>query len=358
MFKRALLRAVACLLLAAFGCDDSDDSATGPEIPSVQFTDFVHYELSQPYLLKVDDSFIHLNPEIYLWWEENFGEPFTDVDGDGVYTPGVDIFIMGTGDDNMDLNHDGRWNGPDEPWEPGMPFDDIDGNDTCREQYSYYYVPWPPPNVPYFDANHNGQVDSSLSCLSYFVHPVIMGQTDSSTQWGYTAIDTALYYLSDSGVTYYPMLGYSNCPICEISPATAGLEIRDQRLFFMLPYSSYDVAFELLSSGTIVDDSSRLTLDLGGYHGTCRRQIQLNQALTYDGITTSGLLKIRCDEIQFDNSVLQENFEGTFWEFYLSASDGLKAIYCKSEPDYFEPSPKWLYYFEAIDDPLPLLMTK
>ena len=172
MYKRELtLLTAILLLLAAFGCDDS---ATGPDLAAVQFADYVHFDTSGFYLLKSDYGTGNSYPEVYLWWEENFGEPFTDVNDNGVYDPGLDLFYMCADcDSNQDLNHDGRYNGPDEPWEPGFPFDDIDGDGVCRQE-EYYSHESDGSGAPYLDANGNGSWDDSLSYQCNYVIPVLI----------------------------------------------------------------------------------------------------------------------------------------------------------------------------------------
>jgi hypothetical protein len=62
-------------------------------------------------------------PESFLDGDINLGEPFIDNNGDGIYEPGVDHF-----DATMDLNQNGRYDGPNDPWTPGVPFQDRNNN--------------------------------------------------------------------------------------------------------------------------------------------------------------------------------------------------------------------------------------
>ncbi len=365
MFKTASFSLLLALLLAvSLGCGDSDDSSTGPEYPTVNLADYVDFDTLQHYLLKVDDSQTFLCPEIYLWWEENFGEPFTDVNENGEYDPGIDIFIMGVGDDNMDLNHDGRYNGPDEPWEPGIPFDDIDGNDTCRQQSSYFSGYFGPPNVPYYDANGNGQIDSYLSYRNFVVRPVLVQETDTSMWWAFEAPDTVLYYVSDSGITYYVTLGEAYCAVCTHTEPLGLLKLEGQRLLYHVSYgatpytSGLELVFELGPAAAFSASSERLPFEPGSDSGSYYRRITTGQTLNLDGVNHRDLLRVRCDQLQFGDLYYGPDLDGAFWEFYFSRENGIIAVYSQTFGDVYEPSTRRLFSFKTIADPLPLLLTK
>ena len=97
--------------------------------------------------------------EPYQDGDKCIGEPFTDVDGDRIYTPGVDIFVVeGTpanpslanqdlnyngsydgpdmcdavtvyaGKHYIDYNHNGKYDKPNSGWDPGEPYADLNGN--------------------------------------------------------------------------------------------------------------------------------------------------------------------------------------------------------------------------------------
>jgi len=100
------------------------------------------------------------NPEPYIDGDSILGEPFTDVNGNGIYDRGIDVFIRSTGIENHDLNHNGRYDGPCElgsegcRWEPGIPFLDRNGNGIFDGR-NYQYD----PGEPYDDFNGNGHYD-------------------------------------------------------------------------------------------------------------------------------------------------------------------------------------------------------
>ncbi len=111
-------------------------------------------------------------PEPYIDGDSVLGEPFIDVNANNVYDAGIDIFVMGVGDDNMDLNHDGRHNGPNEPWEPGIPYLDRNGNGLYDPRnYSY------DTGEPFTDLNGNGIWDGGGST---FLDP---GSFSDSAVW-------------------------------------------------------------------------------------------------------------------------------------------------------------------------------
>jgi outer membrane receptor protein involved in Fe transport len=104
-------------------------------------------------------------PEPYIDGDSVLGEPFIDVNANNVYDAGIDIFVMGTGDDNMDLNHDGRYNGPLELWEPGIPYLDRNGNGIYDRPNFIYDT-----GEPFTDVNGNGLWDAGAA--SSFFDPI------------------------------------------------------------------------------------------------------------------------------------------------------------------------------------------
>ncbi len=43
---------------------------------------------------------------------------YVDINGNNVYDPGIDLFVMSVGADNMDYNDRGKHDGPLDRWEP------------------------------------------------------------------------------------------------------------------------------------------------------------------------------------------------------------------------------------------------
>jgi hypothetical protein len=61
--------------------------------------------------------------EPFLDGDVNLGEPFVDMNGNGIYEEGIDYF-----DTTMDLNGNGKYDGPNDPWTPGIPYWDRNSN--------------------------------------------------------------------------------------------------------------------------------------------------------------------------------------------------------------------------------------
>ncbi|NOY88042.1 MAG: TonB-dependent receptor plug domain-containing protein, partial [FCB group bacterium] len=115
---------------------------------------------------RLDSSLIsHVNnrtPEPYIDGDSVIGEPFIDLNSNHVYDPGIDIFIKSNGPDNMDYNHDGQHNGPESPWEPGIPFVDRNGNGLYDPPNNQYDL-----GEPFTDVNGNGVWDGGGSKTFY-----------------------------------------------------------------------------------------------------------------------------------------------------------------------------------------------
>jgi outer membrane receptor protein involved in Fe transport len=94
------------------------------------------------------------DPEPYLDGDVNLGEPFMDVNNNGVYEEGIDGFIMSDDASNQDLDRSSGYTGPDDTWVPGIPFIDRNGNgiyDAPNERYD--------PGEAFTDVNGNGLYD-------------------------------------------------------------------------------------------------------------------------------------------------------------------------------------------------------
>ncbi len=107
------------------------------------------------------------NPEPFIDGDSIIGEPFNDLNQNGVYDEGIDGFVRSTGPNNMDYNHNGRRDGPNDPFTPGTPFIDRNGNGVYdRPNFRY------DQGEPFTDINGNGVWDAGgtnnfLRPLSY-----------------------------------------------------------------------------------------------------------------------------------------------------------------------------------------------
>jgi len=120
------------------------------------------------------------NPEPYIDGDSIIGEPFTDINSNDVYDEGIDIFTKCVCPENMDYNHNGQYDGPNNQWTPGTPFVDRNGNglfDSPNNEYN--------PGEPFTDVNGNGQWDAGGS--KNFLDPLTY---DEDATWHYRRTNT------------------------------------------------------------------------------------------------------------------------------------------------------------------------
>lgn len=95
-------------------------------------------------------------PEPYMDGDYVLGEPYTDVNLNGVYDEGIDFwFSSNYPERNQDLNYNSHYDGPGSVWSSGLPFKDLNGNgvyDAPNGSYDY--------GEPFLDLNGNGKWDS------------------------------------------------------------------------------------------------------------------------------------------------------------------------------------------------------
>lgn len=120
------------------------------------------------------------NPEPYTDGDSIIGEPFGDLNNNGVYDKGIDIFEMSVGDNNMDLNHNGLYDGPNDQWQEGIPFVDRNGNGVYDAPNFVY-----DPGEPFVDQNGNGTWDGGGSAS--FLDPLSYNET---ALWHYHQTET------------------------------------------------------------------------------------------------------------------------------------------------------------------------
>ena len=120
-------------------------------------------------------------PEPYVDGDSIVGEPFVDVNGNNIFDEGVDIFVRSVYSDNMDYNDNGMYDGPLDAWEPGIPFIDRNGNGIYDPPNSRY-----DQGEPYTDLNGNQSYDYGGS--SSFLN---VGNYDEDAVWHHR--NTATY---------------------------------------------------------------------------------------------------------------------------------------------------------------------
>ncbi len=116
--------------------DDPNDTGNGVFDPAKQYQAFGD--------IGVDEA------EPYVDGDINLGEPFEDLNENGIYDWG-DYW-----DGTMDLNGNGAYDGPDGGWSPGIPFEDRNNNG----RFDYPNGTWDPGET-YTDLNGNGKWDDS-----------------------------------------------------------------------------------------------------------------------------------------------------------------------------------------------------
>ncbi len=108
-------------------------------------------------------------PEPYTDGDSILGEPYTDLNVNGRYDHGVDLFIKSVDPaTNQDLNRNGQHDGPENTlpfeWEPGIPYMDRNSNSVYDFPNGRF-----DPGEPYLDVNGNGTYD--YGSASSFLNP-------------------------------------------------------------------------------------------------------------------------------------------------------------------------------------------
>lgn len=120
------------------------------------------------------------DPEPYIDGDQSLGEPFTDVNHNGIYDIGIDIFIKSSDNTNQDLDRNSSYTPPlNYLWSAEIPYIDRNGNgifDMPNNQYD--------PGEPFTDVNGNGIYDYGGS--NTFLNP---GTYESETVWHHRQIE-------------------------------------------------------------------------------------------------------------------------------------------------------------------------
>lgn len=318
------------------------DNATNPvqEVETYQLNDYIYFDTTSFYLTAVTYDSSYPNPvEPFVFWEESLGEPFEDVNGNGVFDPGVDIFIKSIDSTNMDLNHDGYYNGPDAIWEEGIPFDDVNGDGEylqCISPYSSCYV----EGAPFYDLNHNGIWDS----LSEFRSSVY--RCEEEVPWG--PIQYSFHYTNSQ---FIYTSEYNNTYIVSLGP-NPGL---DEIVFNKWNDSLLDwnnISSLFWDPPVYIAESGTIKADIKMYHrlnstDSLKRETILGAELQFKDTTYSDLLLV---QFRFYLSHASDYIMG----FYFSKELGFLA---RSHIDLVTDKEKYYYYITRVDS-LPLPMTR
>jgi len=227
--------------------------------------------------------------EPYIDGDIIVGEPFTDVNGNGEYDDGIDGFIMSVGDDNQDLNHDGRcnsWNNT-EPyqWNPLIPWEDLnaDGEFTLPNSQA--------DSGEWFgDANGNGLLDHEsgmqLTCCRASVE-----QSGTTYYWYYR--DSIFEHTTDSGFYYcLPERSDLTWDYLTDSPRKVShfsFTLNDSGLL----YNFSDQSIFLLDTGEIKQSTKLFSMVEYGWPDTLWQTVSIGDTTTLNGVFYVNLLSIR-----------------------------------------------------------------
>ncbi|MEE9442412.1 MAG: TonB-dependent receptor [candidate division Zixibacteria bacterium] len=122
--------------------------------------------------------------EPYIDGDSCLGEQFIDINRNGVYDLGIDRFVTALDPEiNMDLNRNNRYNGPNDPWEPGIPYIDFNDNGVYDPPNNRY-----DPGEPFVDLNKNGRHDLGGDNNTAFLNYGFL-QSGSSNEWVHEEVD-------------------------------------------------------------------------------------------------------------------------------------------------------------------------
>lgn len=349
--------AVFVILLLSFGC--SSDKPTKPSEPPVVLPvyakDYIHF----PDTNQVLQVAIRCQPngyrEPFLEDEAVIGEPYTDVNDNGQYDVGVDIFVRSSDPAvNQDLNYNGRHDGPENTspyeWGPGIPFDDLDGNGTMRIPTGNMIPDEDCQYAPFIDWNGNGQWDSSAVVAEQLYHYrseywAFANQTKFSLSMVY---DTMAYrYISDSGNVYW--MGSDNWPTSPGFVFYSWAEQTEVTVNNSLKFFIADSSQLASDSGTIV--SADISLPVPYF---AVRHITLDTSLQFDDTLFENLLFFRFDSIHNDYAPVP-GLAGAFWEFYFDRAVGLLAYRMTSNRSR---EPITFYFHRPWTGTFPIPLTK
>ena len=254
----------------------------------------------------------------------SLGEPFIDVNGDGVYDWSIDTFVVSLDPEkNQDLNHNGLYDGPDAYWSPGVPYDDLnkDGefNLPSREHE---------PGEPFGDINGNGVFDDPAEGgLSGDITKCVRRDHGAdSIEYYYEYRDSTFLFTSDSGREYgLPAQedvtfsgGGQYLPLPEIR------YLRTSRGLMAQVDDQYSVL--VLDTGTVVEQVDRIPFYLGSDDSvSIRRSTTIDTSVFIAGIRRDSVTLVRIDRIEPYPYQLpyMEGWREEYWhEFYFIRGEG------------------------------------
>ncbi len=279
MKRPALFFLVLSIITLQIGCSEKsgDNNPAAPK-PTYTYSELAVFDTTGAIFSKLDyPSSGSKIPEPLVNWEQSLGEPFTDSNGNGVYDPGVDSF--------QDLNNNEVYDGPDDPWTEGIPFDDIDGNGEFREDpgnhISNYQI-----GLPYADFNENHIHDGDLKAV-YGVMKWVKGSWLYGLPAYYpVSADNAVYrFVSDSGLTY-------DLPF-SFSPTMNAMIVESDGLYYRLDPDPVKV----LGKGEITKKSGIVSkLSQTAAPNEYTRTVTLDTFLVIDGVAYNDLVRVQLED--------------------------------------------------------------
>lgn len=346
------------LILMILSCGDDSvvdppevtgDTTQVPEL-SYAFADYIHFDTTG-YILQ-ETKFNSNNTdywgktEPFLNYEKNLGEPFTDLNGNGVYDPGIDLFIRSLDSTNQDLNRDGFHNDSSDLWLPGVPFDDVNGDGEFLYDPGYFSASTHVAGLPYYDLNGNNKWDSLLDYQFGFLECSTNVAVEFFNVWYKNAKSDMFMYHSDSGLTYTLDRYYFGSEI-----HNANFSIYDGYKFTahdLLEFYWYADSFYILEDTIISNDS--IWFKPKYRSDSLLKVIELDSQLDYKDTTYTNLLKIR---LSFYNS--SYDTIDKIIEFYFEKNLGFICFFKETIGVYGTTD---YYYLLNKVDSLPLLLTK
>jgi hypothetical protein len=340
-FILVILWVLLCIIASCSKKSSNPVTETPVDTLRLSLPDYIYIDTTRPFEITSNASVTGCEPA--LAEEKIIGEPFTDNNHNGVFDPGIDGFIM-SGDPaiNQDLNHNGRHDGPDNlncaEWQPGIPFDDIDGNGTIRCSWDSYFCPDPTDSAakwaPFVDFNGNGVWDSS---------PGI--GVSRGRWWSYQGggalqfkTDSAYRFISDSNLTYY-LRGFGAQVVLGFEQDSDTMKIILADFWLSMPRVD-----SIPVPSVKMDSVSFDTLYYSIMKATIRQSTELSSLQVGDS-TYQDILKVK---LTFNTSTA----DGPFWEFYFAKHRGLLKAVIKEYVD--QPAAT----MEAMDQTLPLPLTR
>ena len=329
-----------------WSCDQSEKPTepSEPEESTPAYADYVWFDTAS-YLISAQFSG---DWEPFVDGDSIIGEPFIDMNGNGVYDLGIDGFIISLGEGNMDLNHNGRHDGPYDPYTVGTPFDDYD-HDGVYDYPNFAYD----EGEPFHDCNRDG----------IWTTPAADEPKAELYQCKHTARDSIRFYRRDSVYKFVSDSGYSiwkprrdqvwdyhNEDFEALSRVSfhnddTGLIFSD-RAFFMFPVLDPDD----FAVGINVDTGRRITVSDTIKPVGIRRTVSLGDTLVIYEDTLVGVLSVTIDSLHplFDGTTYPYNTWS--YRFYFSRELGFIGLDYDAAYDEY-------YYFPIREDTIPLPMT-